>query len=31
MTPAELAQARGCLIAFAAEVFEPLVRADQRR
>jgi SRSO17 transposase len=31
MTPAELAQARGRLVAFAAEVFEPLVRADQRR
>ena len=31
MTPAELAQARRRLIAFAAEMFEPLARADQRR
>jgi len=31
MTPAELAQARRRLVAFAAEMFEPLARADQRR
>jgi hypothetical protein len=31
MTPAELAQARSRLVAFAAELFEPLARADQRR
>jgi SRSO17 transposase len=31
MTPAELAQVRRRLVAFAAEVFEPLARADQRR
>src|SRR5512132_4453245 len=31
MTPAELARARRRLVAFAAEVFQPLARADQRR
>jgi DDE superfamily endonuclease/Transposase DDE domain len=31
MTPAELARVRRRLVAFAAEVFEPLARADQRR
>ena len=31
MKPAELAQARGDLVAFAAEVFAPLARSDQRR
>jgi SRSO17 transposase len=31
MTPAELARARKRLVAFAAEVFQPLARADQRR
>src|SRR5918996_4277534 len=31
MTPAELAQARRRLVAFAAEMFEPFARADQRR
>ena len=31
MTPAELAQVRRRLVAFAAEMFEPLARADQRR
>ena len=31
MTPAELAQARRRLVAFAAEMFQPLARADQRR
>jgi SRSO17 transposase len=30
MTPAELARVRKRLVAFAAEVFEPLARADQR-
>jgi SRSO17 transposase len=31
MTPAELARVRRRLVAFAAEVFQPLPRADQRR
>jgi SRSO17 transposase len=31
MTPAELARARRRLVAFAAEMLEPLARADQRR
>jgi SRSO17 transposase len=31
MTPAELSRVRKRLVAFAAEVFEPLARADQRR
>jgi SRSO17 transposase len=31
MTPAELAQVRRRLVAFAAEMFQPLARADQRR
>jgi SRSO17 transposase len=31
MTPAELARVRRRLVAFAAEVFQPLARADQRR
>jgi SRSO17 transposase len=31
MTPAELTRVRRRLVAFAAEVFEPLARADQRR
>jgi SRSO17 transposase len=31
MTPAELARVRRRLVAFAAEMFEPLARADQRR
>jgi SRSO17 transposase len=31
MTPAELARVRRRLVAFAAEVFQPLTRADQRR
>ena len=31
MTPAELARVRRRLVAFAAEVLEPLARADQRR
>lgn len=31
MTPAELARVRRRLVVFAAEVFEPLARADQRR
>jgi len=31
MKPAELARARGELVAFAAEVFAPLARSDQRR
>jgi len=31
MKPAELAQARGALVAFAAEVLAPLPRSDQRR
>jgi hypothetical protein len=31
MTPAELSRVRRRLVAFAAEVFEPLARADQRR
>ena len=31
MTPAELARARRRLVAFAAEMFQPLARADQRR
>ena len=31
MTPAELARVRRRLVAFAAEVFRPLPRADQRR
>ena len=31
MTPAELAQARRRLVAFAAEMFQPLARTDQRR
>jgi SRSO17 transposase len=31
MKPAELAQARGELVAFAAEVLAPLLRCDQRR
>jgi SRSO17 transposase len=31
MTPAELARVRRRLVGFAAEVFEPLARADQRR
>jgi SRSO17 transposase len=31
MTPAELARARRRLVGFAAEMFEPLARADQRR
>lgn len=31
MRPAELAQARGELVAFAAQVLAPLPRSDQRR
>jgi SRSO17 transposase len=31
MTPAELTRVRSRLVAFAAEVFQPLARADQRR
>jgi len=31
MTPAELAQVRRRLVAFAAEMFQPLARTDQRR
>jgi SRSO17 transposase len=31
MTPAELAQVRRRLVAFATEMFQPLARADQRR
>ena len=31
MTPAELARARRRLVAFAADMFQPLARADQRR
>ena len=31
MKPAELAQARGQLVAFATEVLAPLPRSDQRR
>jgi SRSO17 transposase len=31
MTPAELARVRSRLVAFAADMFEPLARADQRR
>src|SRR5918993_5149481 len=31
MTPAELARARRRLVAFAAEMSQPLARADQRR
>jgi SRSO17 transposase len=31
MTPAELARVRRRLVAFAAEMFQPLARADQRR
>ena len=31
MRPAKLAQARGELVAFAAEVLAPLPRSDQRR